>query len=341
MNQNSHTVLILGARGRFGSAAVQAFAAAGWTVLAQRRSPGAPQSATAHPSIRWIDVDVQDTEALQVQARAASVVVHAMNPVYTATAWRRDAPDHMRAAIAISRALGAFLMFPGNVYNFGHGMPAVLREDTPQDSGDGTSKGAVRVQVEAMLRDAARDHGLHSAVIRAGDFFGSGTGSLFDKVLVTKLAKGRMVYPAGLDIPTAWAYLPDLARTFVRVAQQRDAVQGAQSYHFHGLQLTGKDWLEALTLAAREQGWIAGDATLRHAGMPWPLIRAVGLVMPTMASLAETRYVWNTPHALDNSRLLALIGTEPHTPLEQAARQALADLGLIAPVRSGLRAATS
>ena len=272
-----------------------------------------------------------------MQAAAASLVVHAMNPVYTAAAWRREAPGQMHAAIAISRALGAFLMFPGNVYNFGSGMPAVLREDTPQRPGDG--KGRVRVELEAMLQDAARNHGVNSAVIRAGDFFGSGTGSLFDRVLVTKLSQGRMVYPAGPDIATAWAYLPDLARVFVRVAQARAAVRGAQAFHYRGYQLSGQDWLEALTPTAHEQSWVAGDAMLRHAVMPWPLLRVFGLVMPTLASLAETRYVWNTPHALDNSRLQALIGTEPHTPIAQAARQALADLGLIAPAVAALHAA--
>ena len=37
--QPAHTVLILGANGRLGRAAASAFAAAGWTVLAQSRRP--------------------------------------------------------------------------------------------------------------------------------------------------------------------------------------------------------------------------------------------------------------------------------------------------------------
>ena len=39
-NIMKNTVLILGARGRLGGALAQAFAAAGWRVLAQRRSGG-------------------------------------------------------------------------------------------------------------------------------------------------------------------------------------------------------------------------------------------------------------------------------------------------------------
>ncbi len=44
-----NTVLVLGARGRLGGAVAQAFAAAGWRVLAQRRSGGkAPADAGGH-----------------------------------------------------------------------------------------------------------------------------------------------------------------------------------------------------------------------------------------------------------------------------------------------------
>lgn len=317
------SVLVLGARGCFGRAATQAFARAGWTVLAQRRSPAAPRGA-AHPAVRWLDLDVRDTAALAVQARRADVVVHAMNPAYTNAAWRKEAPEQMQASIAIARALGALLMFPGNVYNFGANMPALLREDTPQRPSN--AKGQVRVALERQLQEAAQADGLTSAVIRAGDFFGSGTGSLFDRVLVSKIAEGRMGYPAGLHIPTAWAYLPDLAQAFVCVAQQHALLRGAQTYHFHGYQLTGQDWLDVMTPVARSRGWLAANAQLRVDALPWPLLRALGLVMPTMQSLAETRYIWNTPHALDGSRLEALIGTEPHTPLAQAVQQSLADL---------------
>ncbi len=319
----SSTVLILGARGRFGRAATHAFASAGWTVLAQRRSPAAGRGAV-NPAVRWVDLDVRDTAALAIQAGQASVVVHAMSPAYTNSAWRKEAPEQMRGAIAIANVLGALLMFPGNVYNFGATMPALLREDTPQRPTN--VKGQVRVALERQLEEAAQEHGLASAVIRAGDFFGSGTGSLFDRVLVPKLAKGRMGYAAGLHIPTAWAYLPDLAQTFVRVAQQRALLRGAQTFHFHGYQLTGQDWRDVMTPVARSRGWLAANAQLKVDALPWPLLRALGLVMPTMQSLAETRYIWNTPHALDGSRLQALIGDEPHTPLAQAVEQSLADL---------------
>jgi hypothetical protein len=51
------------------------------------------------------------------------------------------------------------------------------------------------------------------------------------------------------------------------------------------------------------------------------------LVVPTWAALLSLRYLWQTAHALDNTKLVGLIGAEPHTPLDKAATAALCQLG--------------
>jgi nucleoside-diphosphate-sugar epimerase len=42
--------------------------------------------------------------------------------------------------------------------------------------------------------------------------------------------------------------------------------------------------------------------------------------------------LWNTAHTLDNGKLVALLGAEPHTPLPQAVAMTLKDLGLLLPI---------
>jgi len=319
---STSTVLILGARGRLGGAAARAFAQAGWRVLAQVR-PGA--AVPALPGVQWLPVPPQDTRALAAAARSASVVVHGLNPVYTQQAWRQQVPVLTQAAIDVTRSLGATLMLPGNVYNFGEGMPSRLFENTPQHAD--TLKGRLRMEAEARIRQATLDGAMTAVVIRAGDFFGGGTGSWFDQVLAKDLQRGKLTYPGAYDVPTAWAYLPDLARSFVQVAQVRERLQPFENLHFSGHTLTGADWAGALGAIAREQGWLAPQGELRRASLPWPLLRLAGLVVPTLAALAEMRYLWRTPHALVNRRMAGLVGPEPHTPLPQAARAALAELG--------------
>lgn len=315
------TVLILGARGRFGLSTARAFYDAGWRVLGQVR-PGA--AVPAEPRIEWLSTDLHDTPALASAARDATVVVHALNPAYTHKAWRAQVTPMMDAAIAIARALNATLMLPGNVYNFGNAMPAVLREDTPQVAQ--TVKGQIRIAMEAQLQHS----GVRGVVIRAGDFFGSGRGTWFDQVIVKDIQRGTFSYPGQRDVATAWAYLPDLARTFVAVAQKRAQLGVFEILHFKGRSMTGQQWLDALDPMARVQGWVRPEGHVRFTRLPWPLIRVGALLVPTWAALSEMRYLWDTPHTLANEKLIALIGAEPHTPLSFAVQAALSDLGLMA-----------
>lgn len=319
------TVLVLGARGRLGDAAVQAFAGCGWRVWAQVRSrPG--EGAPAHPNVSRLAVELADTDALASAARGASVVVFAVNPVYTR--WAAEALPALHQGMAVARALGARLLLPGNVYAYGRAMPPRLDEATP--IAPDTPHGHIRAAMEAALE---ADTTLRSSVIRAGDFFGHGTGSWLDLMIAKDLARGRLVYPGPLDRPHAWAYLPDLAQAFVAVAERSDNAPAFETLHFAGHTATGAEFIAALQQAAAALG-VAPAAGWRVGGFPWPLIRAAGLVWPMGRALARMSYLWRVPHALDGRRLAARIGGtgsssppwEPR-PLAEALRLALADLG--------------
>jgi nucleoside-diphosphate-sugar epimerase len=312
------TVLVLGANGRFGAAAVHAFAAAGWRVLAQaRRAPPSLPAGAVH-----LGATLDDTEALVAQAAGASTVVYAVNPVYTR--WTQDMLPLARQGIAVAERLGALFMLPGNVYAFGEGMPALLREDTPERPT--TPKGRQRQALEAELRERADRGAIKAVVIRAGDFYGQGSGSWLDLAVTKSLAQGKLVYPGPLDLPHAWAYLPDLARAFVAVAAQASP-PAFRSLHFAGHTLTGTELLSLVQAAAEELGW-RPERGWRRGGMPWGVIRAIGLVAPLLRELARMSYLWRVPHALDGSALERAVGPLPATPPREALRAALIDLGL-------------
>jgi len=325
MSSNA-SVLILGARGRFGLAATRAFAQAGWKVYAQVR-PGSSGPAIA--GVQWLAAQPGDTAVLAAAACDAQVVVQGLSPVYTHKAWAAEMPRLTQAAIDVSRELGATLLLPASVYNFGEAMPAVLHEDAPQVPTP--FKGRMRVASEQQLSEATQDSRMKAVVIRGGDFFGSGTGSWLDLVMAKELRRGKFTYPGRLNVPTTWAYLPDMARSFVKIAEQRHRLPAFETLHFGGYQLTGQDWVAAATDIAWEQGWLPGDGRLRTSSLSWTLMRAIGLFVPTVAALCEMRYLWRTPYTLANARLVALIGEEPHTPFPQALRAALDELGMLAP----------
>jgi nucleoside-diphosphate-sugar epimerase len=316
-------VLVLGSSGRLGGACAEAFAGAGWRVIAQQRKRVHLTGAAGIETLVTGDAPIA---GLLGTLPKIDVVVHAMNPGYTDAAWTEHVPVMMESAIFLAGALGATLMFPGNVYNFGAGMPALLSETTPQCPT--TVKGRLRFSAEQRLLEASEESGLRAVVIRAGDFFGSGTGSWLDRVIASKLHRGTFTYPGPLETATPWAYLPDLAQTFLRVAEQSHKTAGFETLHFSGHLLTGQDWLRVLQPLAQTQGWVRPGKTLKTAGLPWPLIRALGLFKGEWASLSDVRYLFETPHALDNARLRGLIGAEPHTPFAGAVTAALDDLGL-------------
>ncbi|MGO4579929.1 NAD(P)H-binding protein [Cupriavidus sp. 2TAF22] len=312
----SKTVLILGANGRLGRTLVDAFAGAGWQVLAQARRPLA---GPVPPAVRALDLDVTQTARLAAAAHGASVVINALNPAYTE--WARHAAALARAAEEVALALDALLMFPGNVYNFGESMPPLLRPDTAQRPTARKSK--IRHDIEAAMRE--RTPALRSVVIRAGDYFGGpGRGSWMDLAIARSLGQGKVVYPGPRDRAHAWAYLPDLAQAFVAVATRHATLRGHTVLHFAGHTLTGDELVAAL-----------GDAgglrqPPRVGGMPWWLIRAGAALVPMWRELAEMAYLWKVPHAMDGSALDALVGALPRTPLGQALRTSLDQLGLCA-----------
>jgi nucleoside-diphosphate-sugar epimerase len=312
------TVLILGAAGRFGAAAVQAFAGAGWQVLAQqRRAPATPLPRGA----AFIDTPMADTAALAARAAGAQVVVYAVNPLYHH--WDRELLPLFEQGLAVAQRLGARFMLPGNVYNYGQTMPPVLAEDTPERPS--TRKGEQRVAMEDELRARAQQ-GLDSVLIRAGDFFGAGRGSWLDQVIVKDIARGKLAYPGALDLAHAWAYLPDLARAFVAVAAA-PRVRGLQRLHFGGHTATGHDFMAAVEVAAASLGLRPAQG-FRRGRMPWGLIRAIGTVHPLWRELARMSYLWRVPHALDGRALERVVGVLPATPLVPALRQSLLALGL-------------
>ncbi|HMO44736.1 MAG TPA: epimerase [Rubrivivax sp.] len=308
------SVLVLGANGRFGQAALQAFAAAGWRVLAQaRREP--PQALPA--GVRLL---ARPMAELAAPASGVQAVVHALNPPYPQ--WTQQALPLARQAMDLAQQLGARFMLPGNVYNFGSTMPPLLQIDTEQRAD--TVKGRIRVEMESELR-ARSGQGLQAVVIRAGDFYGTGRGAWLDQVVLGGLRKGKLVYPGPLDVPHAWAYLPDLARAFVAVAALPE-LPAFTRLHFAGHTLTGAQLLAAVERAAASldlapaRGW-------RRGSLPWRLMRLGAPFVPLWRELLEMEYLWRVPHALDDSALQAEAGPLPSTPPDAALRATLQQLG--------------
>jgi nucleoside-diphosphate-sugar epimerase len=200
---------------------------------------------TAWRAPKGIDViETRDRAVAVKEARGTDIVLHALNAPYPG--WAQHALPLAYSAIECAEQSGATLIFPGNVYNYGAEMPAVLDETTPIQPT--SRKGKLRVEIETRLQEAA-DRGMRTIIVRAGDFFGRGRGSWFDLVLVKELSKNRITYPGPLDVVHEWAYLPDYVDALVRLAGIRATLPPFESFGFAGHAVTGQEMGAAIAAA--------------------------------------------------------------------------------------------
>lgn len=304
----SGKVIILGANGRFGRVAAEAFSQAGWQVTAFVR-PGRATSLTSKYSV--IEGDAIDAKALSAAAMGHDVIINALNPPYPK--WKKELPRLTAAVIEAARASRAAVMIPGNVYNYGAGMPEILSEETPHKPT--TRKGRLRVEMEESYANAA-DEGVRTIILRAGDFMErEQTGNWFDTYITPKAANGKLVYPGPLDRVLPWAFLPDMARAMVGLAETRANFAMFETFGFEGYPMTGAE----LVLKIEE----AMDRPMKVGTMPWRLIRLMSVLSPQMREVAEMSYLWKVSHRIDGTKLRAALPDFKPTPVEHAIRDAL------------------
>ena len=181
--------------------------------------------------------------------------------------------------------------------------------------GLGCTDGAIRRAIvtwdwKAGLAEAAASHSIE--LWRFPDL-------MRDIAALAKTGKGAFTWPGPMDVPHAFAYLPDLGRVFAEVAEHRGELGRFETLHFEGHTLTGE-----ATKAMTEK--LLGRP-LKRAGVPWTLLRAAGLFIPMMRELAIMSYLWRTPHSLDGSKLKALLPDFRRTEPEAALAEVIAALG--------------
>lgn len=320
---NDNTVLVLGATGGIGGEMAQQLRRAGWTVRALRR--GMAQPMTQEDGITWLRGDAMDKQAVMDAAKGCSVIVHAVNPPGYRN-WAQLVLPMLDNTIAAAKAEGATVVLPGTVYNYGpDAFCESIGEDAPQNPV--TRKGAIRVELERRLEAASRN-GARVLIVRAGDFFGPKAGNnWFSQGLVKAgLPVKAVSYPGRANTAHQWSYLPDVARTMVALLARRDRLEPFARFHMAGHRDTdGTQMSSAIRrVVARRTG-----ITPRVTAFAWWLMTLASPFVTTLREMREMRYLWQTPVLMSNAKLVAFLGHEPHTPLEEAVEASLDGMGCL------------
>jgi len=173
--------------------------------------------------------------------------------------------------------------------------------------------------------------------VAVGDFFGPKAGNNWFSQGLIKPGKPvtAIRYPGDRGVGHQWAYLPDVARTMVDLLARRDSLESFAAFHIAGhWDADGAQMVESIRRVVTRL-----TATRpRIASFPWWLVALTSPFVATFREMLEMRYLWREPLRLDNARLSAVLGREPHTPLDEAVEATLAGLGCFgAPAISDVR----
>ena len=312
--------LVIGATGSIGGAVAAALLAQGWRVRGLNRSATRPDRPELK-GVEWITGDAMNPSDILAAAEGVKIIFQGANPPGYAN-WAKFQPGMMESCIAAAKATGARIVLPGNVYNYGPDAWPHVTEASPQNPK--TRKGAIRVALEKRLAEASAE-GVRSLVVRAGDFFGPASGSSW--LTEGWVAKGKPLKTVTLPGPTkvahTWAYLPDFAQSFARLIALEADLPPVAVFNHGGHQMTGLELADALDRVAGRK--------LARRSLPWFAFSLAAPFVEMVREMLEMRYLWEEDLLLDNSKLVAALGTEPHTPLDHALTTTLIGQGCLSP----------
>ena len=300
-------IAVLGVTGGIGDAVTTAAIRGGHTVTALARSPDRVEP---REGLRVIRGDVRDPSALAETLRGTDAVLHGVNVPYER--WEPEMIELSDLIFAAAEAAGTTVLFPGNLYGLGPDFSEPLSEQSPRHP-PAPKKGRLRNELEAKLNALS----VPTITLRMGDFFG-GIGESTWMHFLTKDAlqsAGAIQYPSDPDVLHSWAYLPDAAEAFVRLAEKNTELPTHASFHFEGHIVTGHTWIKAVRTAL-------GDPNRRVKRLPWFWMQFARPFVPLVRELFEMRYLWDQPVRMDGSRLEQTVVLR-HTPFEKAIVEAL------------------
>ncbi|WP_448626702.1 NAD-dependent epimerase/dehydratase family protein [Geodermatophilus sp. URMC 64] len=279
-------------KGPVGSTTADDLVARGHQVRILSRSGGRSTATVEHRQ-----VDATDADAVAAAAQGAAALYNAVNPPYHR--WATDWPPVAAALLSAAERTGAVLVTMGNLY--GYGRPSgPMTPDSPLAATD--TKGRVRARMWADALAAHEAGRVRVTEARAADFVGPQIPGSHSHLMrqLPALQKGRRAWVVGdPDVPRGWSYLPDVAATLVTLATDERAY--GRAWHVPSAIRSQR---EALTDLARALGRPAP----RVSGIPWGVLRAIGVVSPLMREVVDVRHQFDQPYVIDASATTAVFG---------------------------------
>jgi nucleoside-diphosphate-sugar epimerase len=304
--------LVLGATGGIGHWTAAKLVERGEPVRVLVREPD--RFRRSWPEAKGVDVVAGDALVAEDVRRAAqdtTTIFHCVNVPYQE--WEAKAFPMLANTISAAHATGARVVFPGNVYVFGHAHAELVREDHPMNPH--TRKGRLRLKMEQRLEELHRSQGLAFTIVRMPDFYGPFVVNRLYSDVFRKALQGRpMPWYGSLDVPSEFLFVPNGGEAMVRAGT--DPGSDGEIYHVPGVGVT----------TAREFLGLVGQAagtTSSPRAVPGLLFALIGLVSPEAREFREMMYLKRERFLLDGSKFRTKFGAIPATPYATGVRETL------------------
>ena len=302
MNAPRHVIFGTGA---IGLATLDAVRRRGQTARLVNRSG----HARVPGDVEVVGGDARDPAFTTEVARGAHVVYQTLNPPYAE--WTAQFPLLQAGVLAAAEATGARLVSMENVYMYGRAAGRVLTEDRAYDAH--TKKGQLRGRMARELLDAHDAGRVEVAIGRASDYFGARGGAqsnLGDRVFPAALAGKTATVLGDPDQPHTYTYIPDIGEGLATLGEHLDAP--GQVWHLPN-DPDSRSTRQMVDIVYR----LAGQPRGKLRRLPPVVLRALGLVNPTMRELVEMQYQFEEPFIVDSGKITNKLGVDA-TPLEDA-----------------------
>jgi len=279
-------------KGPVGTTTAQLLAAEGHHVRVLSRSGGQSTEAVEHRR-----VDAADAEAVAAATRGAAVLYNAVNPAYHR--WVIDWPPVAGSLLSAAERTGAVLVTMGNLYLYGR-PTGPMTPESPLAATD--TKGRIRARMWADMLAAHEAGRVRVTEVRAADFVGPQVPAGHSHLMrqLPALEKGRRAWVVGdPDVPRGWSFLDDVARALVTLGGDERAY--GRAWHVPSAIRSQREALTDLAAAL-------GRPQPKVSGIPWPVLRGVGIFSPMMREVVDVRHQFDQPYVIDASATTATFG---------------------------------
>jgi len=264
------------------------------------------------PLAEIFDADLNDLRSAGAAARGVDTIFYCVGLPYPS---HHLHPVMMRTTLEAAASMKVErVVLVSSVYPYGVPRAARVSETHPREPE--ARKGQFRKQQEDAVLEAHQAGRVRGLILRPPDFYGPGVAQglanlIFEGALSDKTAN----WIGPVNTPHEFLYVPDIGPVLVELASRDDCF--GEAWNFAGPEPINT--LDFLTRVYRAAGLAP---KYRTAGRT--LLKLLGIFNPLMRELPEMLYLQETPVLLDDSKLIAKLGSVHKTSYDDGIRQTLA-----------------